>query len=445
LNKKPLIFLSTALSAALLFSAAHLSVRVVAQTNIDLWTKFNDQNPQNTQDQWLKGSLEAFAAETGLAITNTFQPYDQINSKLNVAVQAGGSVPDVSYIDSTQLGFFYQNGTLTDLTDWVTSSGWYNDIEPNALAACTGPDGKIYCVPSTTAAHFMYYWNDFFPDGLPADTDAFLAAAAKLKAEKPDAYAFTGKLAEKAAVERYYYGLILSYGGQVADEEGRAVWANEATQKAVEFSRALFVNGYAAKESLAPGFDNEEPFKRGEAGAFISGSYSYVYLTPLKAPDGTEFNKDITGGFDPKALSVGAANEAGKLGYAHLFSAPGGRPYSVISASAYAIPFGAENMDGAKAYIEWEMRTDNNAEFAVAYGALPTMISSLADEAFQSEYWKAVAKIQADYGVNAPPLIDYDKGTTLLADAIVRLIITPELDIMTELQKAQDEYNAGLE
>src|SRR5690242_1215090 len=73
---------------------------------ITIWTKFNDQNPQNTQDQWLAAALKDYTDKTGNKVTNVNQPYDQINSKLNVAVQAGGDVPDVSYVDSQQLGFY---------------------------------------------------------------------------------------------------------------------------------------------------------------------------------------------------------------------------------------------------------------------------------------------------------------------------------------------------
>jgi hypothetical protein len=56
-----------------------------------------------------------------------------------------------------------------------------------------------------------------------------------------------------------------------------------------------------------------------------------------------------------------------------------------------------------------------------------------------------VAKIQKEFAVPSPTFLDYDKGITLLADAIVKLITDPSLDIMATLQAAQDEYNAGLE
>ncbi len=408
-----------------------------------IWTKFNDQNPQVTSDRWLAETLEAFETETGIAGANTFVPFDQINSRLNVAVQSGGDVPDVSYVDSQFLGFYYQNGALTDLTDFVTSAGWYDDLDANALSACTTPDGMIVCVPTSIANFFMYYWTDMYPDGFPTTTEEFMARAAELK-EQGD-YAITFKATEPGSIERFYYGLITSLGAELADDEGRATWTNPEAIAAVSFIRDLFTNEYAPEVALAPGFDYETPFKDGEAGSMIAGSFSYVYLTPLTAPDGTSFAGDIPEtGFDPQALAVGAAGEAGQMGFAPPIAGPDGEPASLVLSSAWAIPVGAQNVEAAQAFIDFQMQTASNIAFAVAYGALPSLASAQADAAFESDYWQAVSGYLADYGVAAPVLADYDLGLTLLSDAITRAITDPNSDIEAELQSAQDEYNASI-
>lgn len=404
------------------------------QKPITIWTKFNDQNPQNTQDQWLAAALKAYTDQTGNQVTNVFQPYDQINSKLNVAVQAGGDVPDVSYVDSQQLSFFVQNGTLTDLTDFVKGASWYKDLSPSALATCTTPDGKILCVPTSTASTLVYYWKDLYPNGFPKTTDDLTAAAKDLKDKGK--FAVTMKASEKFSVETTYFGLIKSFGGEIADKDGKAAWANDGAVKAISFVRDLFVNKNAPEVALAPGFDDEEPYKRGDAAGFLAGSWSYVYLNPLTAPDGTVFDKG--------AESVEAAFDAGKMGFAEPLAAPGGKPVAFAVSTGWAIPKGAVNVDAAKAFIDAQMTTKSNRDFAVAYGALPSLTSALADDAFQTPYWKAVAQIQKDYALPAPSLSDYDKGLTLLGDTINKLITNPSLDIMKELQAAQDEFNAGL-
>lgn len=131
MRKSVIFFLSMTLCIVLMFNAVTKPAN--AQTTLIVWTKFNDQNPQNTQDKWLAQMIADYEAETGVKIVNTFQPFDQINAKLNVAVQANGDVPDLSYVDSQQLGFFEQNGTLMDLTEWAKSRPWFADVDPSAM------------------------------------------------------------------------------------------------------------------------------------------------------------------------------------------------------------------------------------------------------------------------------------------------------------------------
>src|SRR5581483_6592415 len=101
-----------------------------------IWSKFNAQTPQNSQDRWLADTLKEYTTKTGKPLNHVARPYDQINAQLNLAVRSGGDIPDLSYMDSQQIGFFVQNGTVQDLTDYVKNAPWYKDISPAALAAC---------------------------------------------------------------------------------------------------------------------------------------------------------------------------------------------------------------------------------------------------------------------------------------------------------------------
>lgn len=87
------------------------------------------------------------------------------------------------------------------------------------------------------------------------------------------------------------------------------------------------------------------------------GRSQYVYLTPLVAPTGERFEEAPPAeGFDKNAIAVGAAHDAGKLDFAPMLSAPRGKPVSFIFASAYGIPEGSTNIEGAKAFIDWQMQ-----------------------------------------------------------------------------------------
>jgi multiple sugar transport system substrate-binding protein len=424
--------------AAILFSASGIGIAVRAQSSkaapITIWTKFNDQNPQNSQDKWLAAALKEYMDKTGNKVTNVNQPYDQINSKLNIAVQSHGDVPDLSYVDSSKLGFYTQNGILMDITDYVKAAPWFKNLRPVALASCTTPDGKILCVPTGLQNTLVYYMKDLYPNGFPATTDALLEAAKDLKAKGKFAVTFKGS--EVFAAETTYFGLIKSYGGEIAGKDGKATWASPQTVEALKFVRELFINKYAPEVALAPGFDDEQPFMRGDAAGFLAGSWSYVYLNPLTAPDGTKFDKE--------SASVEEAFKAGKLGFAPPLAAPKGKPVVFSNMTGWAIPVGAVHIDAAKAFINFQMTTERNAAYAVAYGALRSMTSAMTAKEFQTPYWQAVEKYQQEYALPAPGLIEYDKGMQLLADTIVKLMTNPSKDIAKELQAAQDEYNASL-
>jgi len=439
IKRKQLWSISLLTVLVMLTSAVGVNARPSHDTQppLTIWTKFNDQNPQNIQDKWLVSFVKEYTGATGNTVTNVYQPYDQINSKLNIAVQAKGDVPDLSYVDTQNVSFFNKNGDLTDLTDYVKAASWYKDVDKGALAACTTPDGKIYCVPTSLAGATVYYWKDYYPNGFPATAQDLLDAAKVLKASKADKFAVTLKGSEGISLQMTWFPLIMSAGGTIADPKtGQATWANDKTAAVVQWARDLFSNKYAPEVDLAPGFDDETPFTKADAAAFLAGSWSYVYLNPLIAPDGTKFDND--------AASVQKAFDAGKMGFAPPLAWKGGKPVSMITGTAYAIPLGAKNISAAKAFIDYSLQTKQNATYAVAYGALPSLTSSLADTALSTGYWKAVADYQQKYAQIAPALTDYDKGVAALTDTINKLIADPSQDIMKNLQDAQDNYNSGL-
>lgn len=420
---------------AISLSVSALSSVAQSQPAITVWTKFNSENPQNVQDEWMRDVIAAYAEATGNQVTNVFQPYDQINSTLNLAVQAGGDVPDVSYVDGQFLAFYDYNGALEDITDWVTAQEWYDDLTPGALDACTTPDGRILCVPTATPGTLTYFWTDLYPDGFPATAEQLLnEECPRLTAQGNFALTFKGT--ENFGLEVAYHSLIRSAGAAISDEEGRAAWANEEMVSVIEYVRALFANGCVPEIALAGGFDFENPFKDGDAGAILAGTWTYVFANPVTAPDGTLY--------DLGANSILTAAEEGQIGFAPPLAFEGGEPVSNVYATAWAIPVGSPNPEAAFEFINFTMQSDWNGRFGVAYGSLPSLVSARENELFQSGYWTTVAEIQDAYGAAMPYLIEYDRGIAALAEVFVQALTDPNLDVMAALQAAQDNYNNAL-
>ncbi|MCC7450603.1 MAG: extracellular solute-binding protein [Anaerolineae bacterium] len=406
-----------------------------SQPRITIWTKFNADNPQNAQDTWTKDTIEAYKKDTGNEVENVFQPYDQINSKLNLAVQAGGEVPDLSYVDGQFLGFYANNGTLIDLTDWIKAQAWFKDLTPAAISACTTPDGKIICVPTSTPTSLIYYWKAYYPNGFPATAEDLLTEAARLKKENKYAVTFNGT--GVFGLEVSYYSLIKSAGAKINDDKGYAAWANPEMVKVIDYVRSLFAGGYVPQIALAGGFDYENAFKNANAGALLAGSWSYVFGFPVTSPDGKKY--------DLGADSILAAAKEGKAGFTAPLAFKGGKPAADVYATAWGIPQGSKNVDAAKAFIAYTMQTNVNAAFGVGYGALPSLTSARGADAFKTDYWTTVSDIIDKYGTPMPFLIDYDRGMNALADVFAKCLADPKLDAMKALQDAQDNYNKALQ
>lgn len=403
-------------------------------TSVTLWTQLNTDTPASARDKIFAAMLPEIETATGMDVRNINQPYDQLDSKLNLAVQAGGEVPDVFEVNTNTFGFHYANGNLQDITDYVKSAPWFDQLTPGALQTCTGPDGKIYCVPAMLRTNLVYYYPELFPNGFPKTTDELLAEAPRLKQE--GYFAITGKISEVFGAQFGLFPLVKSFGGSYADENGNIVWASPETAKAVEFYRELVSKGYAPESIAAAGFDNQMPFMSGKAASFIAGSWSYAFLNPIETPGGKKF--------DDGAASIENAINAGVLEVAPPLAAPGGAPVSISDARAWGIPTGIEETAAAKLFIDFVMTPKPSADLAYMFGCVPTVTGALEDPRYaESKYWKGVRNVLDNYAIPMDPITEnYDQIILKFADTVVTLVLNPKTDILTELQKAQDEMNS---
>ncbi len=400
---------------------------------VTVWTEINIKAPQTNLDENFAKAVEGIEAEMGRELIMVTTPYKEISAKVNLAVQAGGDVPDIAQIKVTKLLFHIDNEGLEDITDYVESASWYSGASKAAIDAGRGPDGKIYAVPFNTRSTLTYVYTAAYPDGPPMTTDDILAAGPRLKAK--GMFAITGKASDQAGLQNWWWPLIRTFGGRFADSNGKIAWANDATVKAIEYTRELIQKGYAPEVILSPGFDNEIPFMNGDAGAFVAGSWSYVWLSPLKAPSGAVY--------DFKSASTLEAIKAGDIVLSSYLTAPGSKPVTVLDGVCWAVPKGSKNIKGAQAYIDFMMKTQVNADIAFAWGGVPTIIEAADDPRYsESVYWSKVVEYMAAYAQPMEPINNYDEATLKFVDIAIELVHDTSKDIMKVLKKAQDEMNA---
>ena len=92
---------------ALLLVLVALSISAVGAQDktLTIWTVYNSDSPQNDQDKWMAGLIKDYQAE-GVTLKNVTRPFDTISTDLNLALLAGGDVPDVSYVSAAALSPF---------------------------------------------------------------------------------------------------------------------------------------------------------------------------------------------------------------------------------------------------------------------------------------------------------------------------------------------------
>lgn len=414
------------------------------------WYQYDEKNEDPASDekvgnQYLRDTIpvfnEAFAGKWNWV--NQPKAWDRMAMELVAAVQAGGDVPDL-YEMGTGAGdviVFYKNGTLQDLSEWAKAQSWYGDMDPAALAACTGPDGGLYCIPVAERPHLVYVWKDRFPNGFPKTPEEFMTEAERLKAEGLYAMTFFGSTDFGGdGTSRGVWTTVSSFGGSFDDGQGSMTLNTPENIAAIEFLRTIVQNGYVPEIAFAGGFQEENAFKDASAGSFPTGLFGYRYVNPLSAPNGTQYAK----GNEEDMLDAIAA---GDVVLSPFLAAEGKTPGCDVAVSGFAIPVGAKNPEAAYDYINWIMSPEQNADFVLRPGGgFPALKSVRASEEFQSPFYQqageaiAAAACRPWFGSLERP----KEAQQMIMDVVYKLIKEdPTADIAAELQKVQDEYNAA--
>ena len=250
-------------------------------------------------------------------------------------------MPDLVEDGSSKVNSYYENATMQDLRPWAEQQSWWSDMDPNALKACTAPDGALLCIPMVERPHLVYVWADRFPDGFPTTPEQFLTEAERLKAEDLYAMTFFGSTDfDGNGATRAIWTTIASFGGTYDDGEGKMLLNTPENIAAIEWLRELVQKGYVPEIAFAGGFQEEEAFKDSSAASFPTGLFGYRYVNPLTAPDGTKYETKT----EQDMLDAIAA---GDVVLKPMVAPEGKTPGCDIGAQGFFMPVGAQNPEGA--------------------------------------------------------------------------------------------------
>jgi multiple sugar transport system substrate-binding protein len=322
---------------------------------------------------------------------------------------ASGKPADVFYVSTDQFAGFAANGSLEPYGDSLVNK---DDFYPG-LAKAFSYDGKLYCAPKDFSTLSLVINTEKWAAAgltdaeLPTSWDGLASAAKKLTDATTTGLAFSPEIARVGA-------FFPQAGGSFVSEDGKTATINSAENvEALTFVKSLLTNGTAKYSSdLGAGWGGEA-FGKGLSAMTIEGNWI-----------GGALSKDFP---DVKYRTV------------ELPAGPKGKG-TLQFTNCWGIAADSKNKPAAKKLVEQLTSTDNQIDFAKAFGVMPSVQSAAAE--FKSEFPAQAASLAgAEYAQTLP---SQPGASDVIKDLNAKLATLKTSDPKTILDAVQTEMTAVL-
>jgi ABC-type glycerol-3-phosphate transport system substrate-binding protein len=380
--------------------------------SITVWTSLDVTNTEEQRSVILAGLISSFEESTGITVNVETVAFDQLTTRLVLAVTSGGDVPDVFESGSQQIPQLLDAGAASPIGDLLTDQEWVSTLSAADTNACVIDDVR-YCVAHTVRGSMGYYRVSDFPDGFPTTPEALLAYAESGLPEGREFLTtfFAGR--NYGAIELAWWPLIASNGGSLFDAEGMPNWASEEVAEIVEYGRALLAGSLIPEVNVTGEFsDAEAPWIDGNSAAFGGGSWSAIFVPGLR-----------------EAVDGGEVMIASNVDF-------GGGSYVFLNSDTWVIPTDAANPAGAAAFISAYMDPTFLASAAEANFGIPTVGG---EDMEMTPFFAQASEILQTNGLYMQQSPFYTESLDTLAIAWQEMLLDPSINALERLQAAQDE------
>ncbi|MGE5141371.1 MAG: ABC transporter substrate-binding protein [Rudaea sp.] len=202
----------------------------------------------------------------------SFNPVPNYDQSLQTAL-AGGSPPDVFYIDSLKFPDFVKNGVLATPPSGAIEDP--SDFYPSLAAAFTS-NGTLYCPPKDFSTLGLVY-NKKMLDAAgikpPTTWDELKTAAQKLTDKSKGVYGLV--LPADAA---RWTAFLYQAGGHVLDSSGKMDIDTPEAKKALDYYLAFFTDGSAVLPDKVDSGWPGEAFGKEKAAMVVEGNWIVPFL-----------------------------------------------------------------------------------------------------------------------------------------------------------------------
>jgi multiple sugar transport system substrate-binding protein len=345
----------------------------------------------------VKDAAAAWASSSGNTATVT--PAQDIGQQLGQAF-AGGTPPDVFYVDAGRFADYASVGALEPYADKV--KGGVNDFYPSLRTAFTY-QGKLYCIPKDFSTLTLQINTDLWTKAglteadVPTTWDQLTAVAQKLKASGVTPLVI-GDTRDRIGA------FMVEAGGWIVNKDGTAATADTPQNlQALTFVQGLLKNGLATYPKAVDAGWGGEAFGKGKVAMATEGNW-------IKGAMQTDY-PNIK--YEVKPLPAGPTGQ-GTLSFTNC--------WGIAAKSKFK--------DQAISFVEAMASVQQQLAFAKAFGVMPSRMS--AKDGYLQQFPNDKAFIDsaafAQGPVNAPKmdavLSDFDSQLQGLASGDPKAILT---------------------
>ncbi len=381
------------------------------------WGFYDLTDTADSRAVMMKQAIDSFQAISGVDVVYEQVAWDQMDNKVALLGRSGGDMPDVVMSATENIPGWENAGVLTDLMPYVKDQYWYGDLN-DFEKSLYEHDGQRYAVGLYISGGNWYFDTTKFPSGkLPQTAEEWEAEFPRLKAQGDYGFAgFMGKGSGGAAIVQGYAPMFKSAGGQLYDAEGKPDWVSDENVMVVEWLREHYEKGHIAPATFTGDWSAAEiPFEEKKVGATRGGSWSFLYMRGLKER------------YEAGEVKIGPPPAFGEQGYVF------------INSEAFAVPKGAENVENAIKFINLFLSPQFLAPWANAQYGIPVIAAALESPIFANQFYKDTAENIFSNGLPSDRSPYYNECNDALAAKLQEIMITPGMDVRSELEKLQEE------
>jgi len=392
-----------------------LVAALIGATTLALTTACGGGFDNNQQQQGGKADLQILIGSSGDAETNAVKqaaaawasasgntanviPAQDIGQQLGQAF-AGGTPPDVFYVDASRFADYASVGALEPYTDKV--SGGVDDFYP-ALRSTFTYQGKLYCIPKDFSTLTLQINNKLWAQAkltdadIPKTWDQLTATAQKLKAAGITPFTI-GDTRDRIGA------FMVAAGGWIVSKDGTQATADSPQNlQALQYVQGLLKNGLAVYPKAVDTGWGGEAFGKEKVAMSMEGNW-------IKGALQNDF---------PNVQYTVAPMPAGPAGSGTL-----------SFTQCWGISAKSKFKDQAIKFVEAMTSAEQQIAFAKAFGVMPSRASAKAN--YLQQFPKDQAFIDsaafAQGPVNAPKmdsvLADFDSQLQGLATADPKAIL----------------------